>query len=78
MPIGANGVRLQRTCEDGDPLATGGYNGGSRPAIPQLYAGLAVIRYMVAFDEGNVPETSGYFLATLLESPLFADGGANV
>jgi hypothetical protein len=37
---------------------------------------LAATLYIVESDEGNVPETSGYFLAILLDSPLFADGAA--
>ena len=46
---------------------------------PVTIAGMrAAIEHIVEYDEGCEPVASACFLATLLESPLFADGGADV
>jgi hypothetical protein len=49
-------------------------------ALPPItVAGMrAAIEWMVKYDDGCVPETSGAFLATLLDSPLLAEGRADV
>jgi hypothetical protein len=33
----------------------------------------AALAWLMEFDEGRIPETSGAYLATLLRSPLLSD-----
>jgi hypothetical protein len=40
---------------------------------PNIPAGArAVIAWLIEFDEGRIPETSGEYLRTLLRAPLLA------
>jgi len=47
--------------------------------VPTSKEGIrAALEWLVKYDTGMIPDTSGKFLPTLLKSPALTQGGANV